>query len=168
MASPPGLVLSAAAMSIVAVLPITSGAGETERRMLADLQPFTVEVDELPASMVGSDLDLEGLRSMGEARLRAAGMPLADRATRPRAPYLLIRLEGECRPTGACVSFLQLYLGWLLDTTRDPEGVRLVRVWLDQTQVYGNMAGYQGAASLALYRVLDAFVSEYRLAQAGR
>jgi hypothetical protein len=61
---------------------------------------------------------------------------------------------------------MQLYVGWLLDTPKLPDGVRLVRVWIDQTQVYGVMASYQRAAERGLSEILDRFVSEYRAAKA--
>jgi hypothetical protein len=151
----------------LATLAVAAEGGEAERRVLAGLQPFTVEADELPRSLSASDLNVEQLRSFGEARLRAAGLPLADRGVQPKAPYLLIVMEGECKPTGAWSSLMQLYVGWLLDTPRLPDGVRLVRVWIDQTQVYGVIASYQCAAERQLSDLLDKFVSEYRTAKAG-
>ena len=161
------LALVALAGSVLAALAVAAEGGEAERRILAGLQPFTVEADELPPSLSGSDLNVEQLRSFGEARLRSAGLPLADRGVQPKAPYLLIVMEGECKPTGACSSLMQLHVGWLLDTPKLPDGVRLVRVWIDQTQVYGVMASYQHAAERALSEMLDSFVSAYRTAKQG-
>jgi hypothetical protein len=153
---------------ILGSLAVAAAGGEAERRVLAGLQPFSVEADELPPSLSASDLNLEQLRSFGEAHLGAAGLALADRAVQPKAPYLLIVMEGDCKPTGACSSLMELYVGWLLDTPRLPDGVRLVRVWIDQTQVYGVMASYQHAAERELGKMLEHFVSEYRAAKAGR
>jgi hypothetical protein len=105
----------------------------SQREMLAGLRAITLEMDASEPACVPPEVDVGQLRETGSALLRELGVPLANRAVQPNAPFVSLVLQSHCtQPWGRrAVTGVELHINWLTEVPNSPGTMRFTDVWLD-------------------------------------